>query len=60
MLGMPVVDAMLSYNYEQNASLSVTEFASNLALLLIFNQLDGHLLLERRRRSTDFCSLLLL
>ena len=58
MFGMPVVDAMLSYNYEQNASLSVTEFASNLALLLIFNQLD--VVVEGRRRSSDFCSLLLL
>ena len=49
MFGVTVVDAMLSYNYEQNASLSVTEFASNLALLLIFNQLDGHDVEEGRR-----------
>ena len=54
MFGVTVVDAMLSYNYEQNASLSVTEFASNLAMLLIFNQLDGHDLEEGRRRSSDF------
>eukprot|EP00731_Ephydatia_muelleri_P015330 Em0008g1050a len=54
MFGVTVVDAMLSYNYEQNASLSVTEFASNLAMLLIFNQLDGHDVEEGRRRSSDF------
>ena len=51
MFGVSVVDAMLSYNYEQNASLSVAEFASNLALLLIFNQLDGHVVEGRRRSS---------
>ena len=54
MFGVTVVDLMLSYSYEQNASLSVTEFASKLASLLSFNQLDGHDVEEGRRRSSDF------
>ena len=54
--GIIVTDALLAYNYEHSTStMTVHEFANDLASSLIFNHFDGHVpeQSQRRRQSSE-------
>ena len=52
-IGIIVSDALIAYNYEYSVSHTMRDFVNELALSLIFNEMEGHDTVQQRRQSGE-------
>ena len=50
LFGVTVTDALIAYNYEHSASHTMRDFVNELALSLIFNEMEGYDTVQQRRQ----------